>query len=188
MDILAVIPARYNSQRFPGKPLVMIEDAPWCSGFMKQPKLPSFSKVIVATDGEAIADREDLVGQWNDRSDHNTGTDRVAEVAQRYPHMSAIANVQGDQPFVSAEMLTELVSPTQRESHLIWLPSLSSGSRDGYSDPNVVKVLWLQRSCSYFAPPIPYYRNPGAVPVFHHLGLYAFRGDFSRNMLASLHH
>jgi len=45
-------------------------------------------------------------------SDHNTGTDRVAEVAQRYPHMSAIANVQGDQPFVSAEMLTELVAPT----------------------------------------------------------------------------
>jgi len=79
----------------------------------KQPKLPIFSKVIVATDGEAIADcvRRFGGGSGMTRSEHNTGTDRVAEVAQRYPHMSAIANVQGDQPFVSAEMLTELVSP-----------------------------------------------------------------------------
>jgi len=91
-------------------------------------------------------------------SEHNTGTDRVAQVAQRYPHMSAIANVQGDQPFVSAEMLTELVSPYPEGKS----PDMTTLAcpLDQETQLNVVKVLCdCNGRASTSRAPIPYYRN-----------------------------
>lgn len=184
MDILAVIPARYNSQRFPGKPLVMIDDRPMVQWVYEAANsCPSFSKVVVATDSEAIADCVRGFGGAVEmtRSDHQTGTDRVAEVAQRYPKMGAIANVQGDQPFVTTEMLTQLVTPyLQGESPDMTTLACPLDRETGYSDPNVVKVLCDRngRALYFSRSPIPYYRNSGSAPVFHHLGLYAFRRDF----------
>lgn len=184
MNILAVIPARYNSQRFPGKPLVMIDDRPMVQWVYEAAKsCPSFSKVVVATDSTLIADCVHRFGGAVEmtRSDHETGTDRVAEVAQRYPEMSAIANVQGDQPFVTSKMLTELVTPyLQGESPNMTTLACPLHQDTDYSDPNVVKVLCDRngRALYFSRSPIPYYRNPSAAPVFHHLGLYAFRRDF----------
>lgn len=184
MDILAVIPARYNSQRFPGKPLVMIDDRPMVQWVYEAANsCPSFSKVVVATDSEAIADCVLGFGGAVEmtRSEHQTGTDRVAEVAQRYPKMGAIANVQGDQPFVTTEMLTQLVTPyLQGESPDMTTLACPLDRETGYSDPNVVKVLCDRngRALYFSRSPIPYYRNSGSAPVFHHLGLYAFRRDF----------
>lgn len=184
MKILAVIPARYSSQRFPGKPLVMIGDRPmvqWVYEATKQ--CSAFDQVVVATDDERIADCVEQFGGVVEMtsSDHATGTDRVAEVALRYPDMQAIANVQGDQPFVTPEMLTQLVSPYLQGE----LPDMTTlacplNAETGYSDPNVVKVICdRQGQALYFSrAPIPYFRNPGEVPVYHHLGLYAFRQDF----------
>ena len=183
MTILAVIPARYNSQRFPGKPLVRIDDRPMVQWVYEAAKrCPAFSQVVVATDSTAIADCVRRFGGVVEmtRSDHQTGTDRVAEVAERYPEMTAIANVQGDQPFVTADMLTQLVSPyLQGES-----PDMTTLAcplhEESYNDPNAVKVLCDRRDRAlYFSrSPIPYYRNAGSAPVFHHLGLYAFSRDF----------
>ncbi len=185
MNILAVIPARYNSQRFPGKPLAMIGDRSMVQWVYEAAKsCPAFSNVIVATDSEAIAACVDEFGGAVEmtRSDHKTGTDRVAEVAQRYPEMGAIANVQGDQPFVTSQMLTELVTPYLQGD----LPNMTTLAcpleQADYSDPNAVKVLCDRKGQAlYFSrSAVPYYRNPGVAPVFHHLGLYAF----SRNFLA----
>lgn len=184
MKILAVIPARYDSQRFPGKPLVMIDDRPmiqWVYAAAKS--CPAFSQVIVATDSQVIADCVHNFGGLVEmtRSDHKTGTDRVAEVAKRYPEMGAIANVQGDQPFVTAKMLTELVTPyLQGESPDMTTLACPLEQTTDYSDPNVVKVLCDRygRALYFSRSPIPYYRNPIPAPVFHHLGLYAFRRDF----------
>lgn len=184
MKILAVIPARYNSQRFPGKPLAMIGDRPMVQWVYKAAKrCPSFSKVVVATDSEAVANCVRRFGGEVEmtRSDHLTGTDRVAEVAQRYPEIEAIANVQGDQPFVTSEMLTQLVTPyLQGESPDMTTLACPLNHNTGYTDPNVVKVLCDRhnRALYFSRAPIPYYRNLGPVPVFHHLGLYAFRRDF----------
>jgi 3-deoxy-manno-octulosonate cytidylyltransferase (CMP-KDO synthetase) len=184
MNILAVIPARYNSQRFPGKPLVMIGDRPMVQWVYEAAKsCPSFSKVVVATDSEAIADCVRSFGGAVEmtRSDHKTGTDRVAEVAQRYPQMGAITNVQGDQPFVTSKMLSELVTPYLQGE----LPNMTTlacplDKQKDYSDPNVVKVLCDRngRALYFSRSSIPYYRNQGTAPVFHHLGLYAFSRDF----------
>lgn len=184
IPILAVIPARYNSQRFPGKVLAKIGDKPmvqWVYEAAQQ--CPAFTKVLVATDSEKVANCVRHFGGEVEmtRSDHLTGSDRVAEVAQRYPDMVAIANVQGDQPFVTPSMLTELVHPYLSGE----LPDMTTLAcplehNAGYSDPNVVKVICDQKQQAlYFSrSPIPYYRNMGSAPVFHHLGLYAFRRDF----------
>jgi 3-deoxy-manno-octulosonate cytidylyltransferase (CMP-KDO synthetase) len=185
VKILAVIPARYDSQRFPGKPLVLIDDRPMVQWVYEAAKrCPAFDKVVVATDSDAIADCVRGFGGAVEmtRSDHATGTDRVAEVAERYPEMGAVANVQGDQPFATPEMLTQLVSPYLRGEQPD-MTTLASplDAETGYADPNVVKVICTSRHSRalYFSrAPIPYYRNPGRAPVFHHLGLYAFRRDF----------
>jgi 3-deoxy-manno-octulosonate cytidylyltransferase (CMP-KDO synthetase) len=184
MDILAVIPARYNSQRFPGKPLAMIGDRPMVQWVYEAAKsCPDFSKVVVATDSELIADRVRQFGGEVEmtRSDHPTGTDRVAEVAQRYPEMTAVANVQGDQPFVTPQMLTQLISPyLGGESPAMTTLACPLDMKSGYTDPNTVNVVCDRNSNAlYFSrAPIPYFRHPGNAPVFHHLGLYAFNRDF----------
>ncbi len=185
-NILAVIPARYDSQRFPGKPLVKIGDRPmvqWVYEATKQ--CSSFSKVVVATDSELVAECVDKFGGVVEMtsSNHLSGTDRVAEVALRYPDAVAVANVQGDQPFVNSEMLTTLVEPYL--SGGAELPDMTTlacplDNKTGYPDPNVVKVICDRhnRAIYFSRSPIPYYRNNLPAPVFQHLGLYAFRRDF----------
>lgn len=184
MKILAVIPARYASQRFPGKPLAMLGDRPMVRWVYEAAKsCPAFTHVVVATDSEQIADCVRGFGGVVEmtRSDHLTGTDRVAEVAARYPDMQAVANVQGDQPFATAQMLSQLVSPYVRgERPEMTTLACPLDAKTGYKDPNTVKVLCDRhgRALYFSRAAIPHYRNPGVVPVSHHLGLYAFRQDF----------
>jgi 3-deoxy-manno-octulosonate cytidylyltransferase (CMP-KDO synthetase) len=184
MKILAVIPARYQSQRFPGKPLVMIGDRPMVQWVYEAASRCSvFDQVVVATDDDRIATCVEQFGGVVEMTsgDHVTGTDRVAEVAQRYPDMQAIANVQGDQPFATPEMLTQLVTPyLQGELPEMTTLACPLDAKTGYDDPNVVKVICDRHNQAlYFSrSAIPYFRNPGIVPVYHHLGLYAFRQDF----------
>ena len=183
MKILAVIPARYDSQRLAGKVLASIGNKPmvqWVYEAAVNSKV--FTKVVVATDSQLVADRViDFGGEVEmTSSSHSTGTDRVAEVATRYPEFSVVVNVQGDQPFVTSQMLQELVTPYLEGESPEMTTLACPLNPDGYSDPNVVKVLCGQKQQAlYFSrSPIPFYRNPIEVPVFHHLGLYAFRQDF----------
>ena len=183
MSILAVIPARYDSQRFPGKVLAELGNKPMIQWvYEAAQKCTAFSQVIVATDNNKVAD---CVKQFGGKvemtsSDHKTGSDRVAEVAQRYPDMVAVANVQGDQPLVTPQMLQQLVSP-YLQGYLPEMTTLACPLAEiDYENSNSVKVVCNQKNQAlYFSrSPIPFYRNPGPVPVFHHLGLYAFRRDF----------
>ncbi len=184
MNILAVIPARYDSSRFPGKPLVKIGDRPMVQWVYEAAKsCPDFSEVVVATDSELVADCVQGFGGKVEMtsSEHSTGTDRVAEVAGRYPQMGAIANVQGDQPFVTPLMLSQLVNPYQNNE----LPPMTTlacplDMSDGYEDPNTVNVVCDRTgNALYFSrAAIPYFRNSGEAPVYHHLGLYAFERNF----------
>ncbi len=184
MEILAVIPARYNSQRFPGKPLAKLGDRPtieWVYQATKQCSV--FSEVIVATDSDAIAESVSKFGGKVEmtRSDHLSGTDRVAEVASRHSNVDVVVNVQGDQPFVTAKMLTQLVSPylTGENPEMTTL-ACPLEREEAYADPNTVKVICdRNQNALYFSrAPIPYYRYQHQAPVYHHLGLYAFRRDF----------
>ncbi|WP_017663309.1 3-deoxy-manno-octulosonate cytidylyltransferase [Baaleninema simplex] len=184
MKILAVIPARYQSQRFPGKPLVRLGERPMVQWVYEAAcQCPLFDRVVVATDNDKIADcvREFGGRVEMTRDDHLTGTDRVAEVAERYPEMEVVANVQGDQPFVTPQSLSQLLDPyLQGETPEMTTLGCPLDSEADYRDPNTVKVLCDVRGHAlYFSrAPIPYYRNRGSAPVYHHLGLYAFRQDF----------
>ncbi len=187
MKILAVIPARYSSQRLPGKVLVNIGDRPMVQWVYEAAiQCPAFAKVVVATDNEEVAACVRGFGGTVEMtsSSHETGTDRVAEVANRYPDMDVVVNVQGDQPFVTSEMLLQLVQPyLEGETPEMTTLATPLNHETGFDDPNVVKVLCdRNHHALYFSrSPIPYFRNPGVVPVHHHLGLYAFRRDFLTN-------
>lgn len=184
VKILAVIPSRYNSSRFPGKPLAIIGDRPMVQWVYEAAKRCSyFSKVVVATDSPLIADCVGGFGGMVEMtsSEHTTGTDRVAEVAQRYPDMAVVVNVQGDQPFVSDRMLTQLVSPyLEGEFPVMTTLACPLVMDKGYEDPNTVKVICDRTNHAlYFSrSPIPYFRSQVEAPVYQHLGLYAFEHNF----------
>ncbi|MCS6988546.1 MAG: 3-deoxy-manno-octulosonate cytidylyltransferase [Chloroherpetonaceae bacterium] len=185
MSILAVIPARYASSRFPAKPLALIEGKPMIQRvYEATSRCKAFSKVIVATDDERIFETVKGFGGEVEmtRKEHQTGTDRVAEVASRHKGYDVVANVQGDQPFVTLEALEKLIEPYLRDE----LPEMTTVACPldmlrGYRDENTVKVICNAKGrAMYFSrAPIPFFRNgvPNA-PVYQHIGLYAFRRDF----------
>ena len=145
---------------------------------------PAFSRVIVATESEKIADCvRGFNGEVELTADtHETGTDRIAEVAARHPEYEVVVNVQGDQPFVKAEMLSQLVAPYVESQALPEMTTLACplDIEKDLDNPNVAKVICDRHfNALYFSrSPIPYFRQKLTAPVYHHLGLYAFRADF----------
>jgi 3-deoxy-manno-octulosonate cytidylyltransferase (CMP-KDO synthetase) len=144
----------------------------------------AFDKVIVATDSEEIAARvRDFGGVVElTREDHPSGTDRVAEVAERHPDTDVVVNVQGDQPFSSVEMLDTLVEPYRvgemPPMTTLACPLVGAGA---WSDPKVVKVVCdVEGYALYFSrSSIPHGaadQNSYVKPL-HHIGLYAFTRD-----------
>lgn len=185
MNVLAVIPSRYASQRFPGKPLALIKGRPMVQWVYEAARsCPIFSRVVVATEDERIVEAVRGFGGHAELTspEHPSGTDRVAEVADRYPDAQVIVNVQGDQPFVTSTMLEQLVGPyLAGQKPLPDMTTLACPlSESDHENPNAVKVICdrKQRALYFSRSPIPYYRHPGPAPVYHHLGLYAFRRDF----------
>ncbi|MEM6449689.1 MAG: 3-deoxy-manno-octulosonate cytidylyltransferase [Cyanobacteria bacterium P01_D01_bin.105] len=189
MQILAVIPARYQSQRLPGKPLARMGDRPDSPTLVQcvyeaAKSYAAFSRVIVATESAKIATCvRDFGGEVELTSNtHETGTDRIAEVAARHPEYDVVVNVQGDQPFVHPHMLNQLVAPYLTEKALPDMTTLACplDLDNDIENPNVAKVICDRHSNAlYFSrAPIPYFRQPRAAPVYRHLGLYAFRADF----------
>lgn len=182
MKILAVIPVRYGASRFPGKPLAELQGRPivqWVHD--SAVSCPAFDEVIVATDSDEIADRVREFGGTVEltRDDHSSGTDRVAEVAERHADADVVVNVQGDQPFATPEMLTALVEPYLGGGR----PPMTTlacplDDQESWHDPNVVKVvsrpdgyaLYFSRSS---IPHEGFDEGSHARPR-HHLGLYAF--------------
>jgi len=181
--VLAVIPARYESTRLPGKPLIEIGSRTMIEWIYRAASAcAALERVVVATDHEEIASRVRRFGGEVEltRSDHATGTDRVAEVAQRHPEAEVIVNVQGDQPFVTPQMLSELVAPyLAGEAPDMTTLAVPITDRARIIDPNVVKVVCDRRGRAlYFSrSPIPH-RADENVAALQHIGLYAFRSDF----------
>jgi len=180
LKILAVVPARYGAARLPGKPLADLGGRPvvqWV--FEAAAACNDFDEVVVATDSEAIASCVRGFGGSVEltRDDHPTGTDRVAEVAERHPHADVVVNVQGDQPFATPDMLSALVEP-YRSGETPAMTTLACPLSDPElrADPNVVKVVRdVHGDALYFSrSPIPHVMGHGEALSLHHLGLYAF--------------
>ena len=174
MHILAVIPARFGAQRFPGKPLADLGGRPviqWV--YEAASSCPDFDAVVVATDDERIAACVAGFGGAVEMTspEHRSGTDRVAEVAQRRAGAGVVVNVQGDQPFAQAAMLTALVQPYLDGERPAMTTLACPLAPEASDDPNTVKVV-CDRSghALYFSRS----RIPSSGPALQHVGLYAF--------------
>jgi len=183
MRALGVIPARYASTRFPGKPLADLEGRPivqWVHDAAAGAGV--FDEVVVATDDDRIARCVESFGGVVELTGdgHETGTDRVAEVAARHVDADVVANVQGDQPFVTADMLAALLAPyvAGRRPDMTTLGCPLGDEQ--VDDPNAVKVLvdQQQRALYFSRAAVPYTRTKVRTPTLHHLGLYAFTAEF----------
>jgi len=185
MKTLCVIPARLNSTRLPRKMLSTIRGIPMIQmTYLGAKQCPDVEKVLVATDNEEIAAVIRAVGGEVIMTPENlqTGSDRVAYVAKEYSNFDVIINLQGDEPFIKHQMLSELIKPfSQEKDTQMSTLAYSLKFPEEYIDPNIVKVISdLNGNAIYFSrSPIPYFRqDTGEIPVLHHMGLYAFKRDF----------
>jgi 3-deoxy-manno-octulosonate cytidylyltransferase (CMP-KDO synthetase) len=180
-DIVAVIPARFASTRFPGKPLAEIEGRPMIEHVYRRASAsPVVSKVIVATDDLRIATRVAGFGGHVrlTRADHVSGTDRLAEVAASLD-CDIVVNIQGDEPLLDPRAITELVEPFNDPTVSMSTLYRRIVDPDELANPNIVKLV-TDRSgfAMYFSrAPIPHTRDPrgGWPPLFRHVGVYAYR-------------
>jgi 3-deoxy-manno-octulosonate cytidylyltransferase (CMP-KDO synthetase) len=190
MAILGIIPARFASTRLPGKPLLSDTGKPLIQHVVEAARKASrLDRIIVATDDERIARAVESFGGEvaMTRTDHATGTDRVAEVASRITEASLIVNLQGDEPELSGEAIDLVVSLLEADAEApmatLATPILD---RSIYLDPSCVKVVTSSRARAlYFSrSPIPHDRDGAADFATHppsallHLGIYAYRRDF----------
>lgn len=192
MKVTAVIPARYASTRFPGKPLAPILGKPMIEHVYERVASSStVEQVIVATDDQRIEKAVRSFGGevMMTRDDHPTGTDRLAEVAAQLDS-DLVVNVQGDEPMIDPLMIDQAVKPLLRDESILMgtLMSRIDDAQDFYN-PNVVKVVTDRSGFAlYFSrAPIPWPRDFSAeelsqrlagIDLFRHIGLYVYRREF----------
>ncbi|MFO0688396.1 MAG: 3-deoxy-manno-octulosonate cytidylyltransferase [Myxococcota bacterium] len=193
MTVLAILPARYGSTRFPGKPLTPIAGKPMIQHVWERTRRAKrVDAVAIATDDERIRDACLAFGAEVEMTspDHPTGTDRLAEVAARRDH-DVIVNVQGDEPLIEGFVVDAAVDallspPSSSRTTSAGAPAASMSTIvhraeiEAYDDPNRVKVAVDQHGFAlYFSrAAIPFRRkDTGALPL-QHVGLYVYRKDF----------
>lgn len=185
--IVAIIPARYQSSRLPGKPLADIAGRPMIEHvYRRTAEARGLDAVVVATDDPRIAEAVERFGGTArmTRSDHRTGTDRIAEVARELA-CEIVVNVQGDLPLVEPAMIEDLIAPLTDDDRVTMSTLCSPAEPDEYENPHVVKVVVDRHGeALYFSrSPIPFFRSgiPAAGTgraVYKHIGLYGYRRDF----------
>jgi 3-deoxy-manno-octulosonate cytidylyltransferase (CMP-KDO synthetase) len=183
--VMIVIPARYASVRFPGKPLAEIQGKSMIQRvFEGAREAQQAHRVVIATEDERIKEAVEKFGgeAVMTRADHRTGTDRVAEVAAHIPAEIYI-NVQGDEPLIDSETI-DAVAEVMLEDETIQLatPCSAIAQKADIMDPNVVKVVRdFDGNGLYFSrAPIPWVRDTGvkvAVRHWKHIGIYGYRRD-----------
>ncbi|MFQ5601490.1 MAG: 3-deoxy-manno-octulosonate cytidylyltransferase [Candidatus Krumholzibacteriia bacterium] len=177
---VAIIPARYGSRRFPGKPLAEIAGKPLVQHVLERVQAAGvFDDLCVATDDERIASAVRRAGGTArlTSADHRSGTERVAEVAARLPEDTIVFNVQGDEPLLPAALLRELVRFVEDDPGVEFATAAHlAGDERGFHSPHVVKVALDARGRAlYFSrAPIPY-DEEGSAHYMRHVGIYAFR-------------
>ncbi len=194
MKFSVIIPARYASSRFPGKPLADIAGKPMVVRVAERAAQSGASEVLVATDHADIAAAVTRCGfeAVMTRSDHASGTDRVAEVASHrgYAAEHIVINLQGDEPLISPQLINEVaLSLSGHPEASVSTACHPINDAADLANPNVVKVaLDRQGHALYFSrAPIPYARDafsggittvPDGLPAYRHIGIYGYRAGF----------
>jgi len=187
--VVAIIPARYHSNRFEGKPLAKILGKPMIQHvYERAAAVALLSKVAVATDDERIAQVvQDFGGEVvMTRRDHVSGTDRLAEAAELMDisENDVVVNIQGDQPMFASEVVEQVARPLLEDMTLPMSTLIYRIVREEeINDPNHVKTVFdCHGNALYFSrSAIPFQRNPEeeVSPTYYkHLGFYAYRKGF----------
>ncbi len=196
MNFVAIIPARYGSTRFPGKPLAKIKGISMIERVYKQ-TLKAMSHVYVATDDERI-EKEVIRFGGNcimTQPTHNSGTDRLAEAVQiieknNKEHYEVVINIQGDEPFIHPEQIKELCGCFDEEqTEIATLAKYISDNKEVFN-PNLPKLITTHNNeAIYFSrSPIPYIRDEEECrwaekhSFKKHLGMYGYRTDILKKL------
>jgi len=181
--ITVIIPARMASSRYPGKPLESILGLPLVEHVRRRALLAQgIDLVAVATCDESIKEAVEACGgrAVMTKNTHERCTDRVEEAMQRLPG-DIVAMVQGDEPLLVPEAISQVVQPLLDDPGLDVVNLLSPlESPDDYTNPNIVKAVCDRRSNVIYLTrsPVPYFRQSIAVPVYRQTGIMAFRAAF----------
>lgn len=196
MKILGIIPARFGSTRFPGKPLADIFGKPMILRVVEQAeKASSLSDVVVATDDERIASVVRAAGKnvMMTSSNHPSGTDRCLEALTAWGReVDAVINIQGDEPYVKPEQIDQLAELIGREESDIATLCVKIEDASWLSDPNKVKLvaddqgsaMYFSRHAIPFVKDLPMEQWLSAHAYFKHLGLYAYKSVILKNICA----
>ncbi|MCU7368710.1 3-deoxy-manno-octulosonate cytidylyltransferase [Pantoea stewartii] len=197
MSFIAIIPARYASTRLPGKPLVDIHGKPMVVHVMARARESGASRVIVATDHPEVARAVEAAGGevCMTRADHHSGTERLAEVIEKYQFADdqIIVNVQGDEPMIPADIVHQVATNlAQADAGMATLAVPVTDAEEAFN-PNAVKVVMDARGYAlYFSrATIPWDRERYGQSreqigdtLLRHIGIYAYRAGFIRRYIS----
>lgn len=186
MKTAVIIPARYASTRFPGKPLVLIKGKPLILHVVsKVAKCKGVDNVVVATDDKRIFDVVKHAGfnVYMTPVTLKSGTDRVAYVANKYlKNFDLFINVQGDEPLIDKKLVEKIVEQFKKDKSVDYLTAAyKMKPGDDINNPNTVKVIFdNDMNAIYFSRyPIPYLRDKNIkVNHYKHIGVYGYRRNF----------
>lgn len=181
--VVGVIPARWGSTRFPGKPLHPVAGKPLLRHVWERTaRARSLDSVIIATDDMRIAQ---AAFSWGAEvaltsSRHRSGTDRIAEVIKNAPEFTHVVNIQGDEPLIDPKLIDRLVRQMRADSEIEMITAAHPFEKNVESaSPHQVKVvLSRERDALYFSrAPIPYRREASSAPILRHQGIYGYTRD-----------
>ncbi|MEZ5198451.1 MAG: 3-deoxy-manno-octulosonate cytidylyltransferase [Bacteroidales bacterium] len=197
MNVLGIIPSRYASTRFPGKPLTIIHGKSMIQRVFEQAlKASLVMDVVVATDDDRIKNEvEGFGGKVIMTSDqHSSGTDRCQEVVEKFEkagvHYNVVVNIQGDEPYINPLQIDEVVSCFENQDVQIATLIKKISTLQELLSPNVNKVVFNHRNeAIYFSRhPIPYFQNLDQTQwlsnhiYFKHIGIYGYRTDILKEI------
>jgi 3-deoxy-manno-octulosonate cytidylyltransferase (CMP-KDO synthetase) len=195
-----VIPARFSSSRLPGKPLQLIAGKPMVQHVWEQARKSSAQQVVIATDDPRIVEACQAFGAQvlMTRADHESGTDRLAEVvaALGLPSDAIVVNVQGDEPLIPPAVIDQVAANLAAHGEA-GIATLAEPIEDIESlfNPNVVKVATDLNglALTFSRAPLPWARDqfaksrdtlPAGVPYRRHIGIYAYRAGFLQDFVS----
>lgn len=188
MKILGIIPARYQSSRFPGKPLIDLKGKSMIQRVYEQcQKAALLAEVVVATDDQRIYDHVTSFGGkvTMTSSEHPSGTDRCGEVAKDYPGFDVFVNIQGDEPLIEPRQIDQLCQLFENKDVQIGTLAKKIDDPKILSNPNRIKIaLGNNNRALYFSrSPIPYMQGVEmenwlrSNDYYRHIGIYAYRSQ-----------
>lgn len=193
MKVLGIIPARYGSSRFPGKPLIDLKGKTMIQRVYEGAKKSTLlSDIIVATDDQRIVDEVKRFGGnvLLTKESHPSGTDRCGEIASQYSDIDVVVNIQGDEPLVNYRQLDALILAFEDEQTMIATLGIKDVTLEDINNTNRIKIVvdHKQNALYFSRSAIPNFANAKGNPLriypfFRHIGLYAYRASILKELV-----